>query len=95
MSLQFFAWIIIPLIIFLLSSAIGGIVGLIRFVRTLEHSETIQKEIAKSNQNISDKLDSFIATTNGAISDHSTRLAVLEDFKREMRRSHNAREHGE
>lgn len=86
MSLQFFAWIMIPLIIFLLSTAVGGVVGLMKFVRTLEHSETLQGEIAKSNQNISDKLDSFMASTNGVLGDHSARLAVLEEFKREQRR---------
>ena len=86
MSLQFAAWIIVPLVLFLLSTSIGGVVGLIKFVRTLEHSETLQAQIAKSNQDISDKLDRFITTTNGALGDHSTRLAILEEFKREMRR---------
>lgn len=84
-SLEIAAWIILPLILFLITTSIAGVTGLVKFVRSLEHQETLQGQIAKSNQDISDKLDGFIASTNGALADHATRLALLEDFRREIR----------
>jgi hypothetical protein len=81
------AYIVIPLVIFLMGAAITGITGLVKFVRYMEKSQAAQESTASSNQEINDKLDKYMGKTDTTLIDHTTRIAVLEN------RAYNSRGH--
>lgn len=81
------AYIVIPLVIFLLGAAITGITGLVKFVRYMEKSQAAQESTASSNNEINDKLDKYMGKTDATLIDHTTRIAVLENT------SYNSRGH--
>lgn len=74
--------IVIPLLIFLLSAAAGGITALIKFTSYMQKSQAAQESTAATNKEISEKLDKYIDKTDRTIIDFSTRIAVLESVSR-------------
>jgi hypothetical protein len=75
---QIVAFIVIPLCLFLAGALAAGIRGTIKFTQYLIRSEASQADIAKTNKQIVDRLDSFVEKTNGRFSDLSERMTVVE-----------------
>lgn len=90
---QLIAWIILPLAIFLLTSAGTGILMLVKVTVYLTKSREAQESTAKTNQQISNDLSKFVGQVNSRfdeqdkrINDHGERIVVLEDFKKRTER---------
>lgn len=64
MSLQFAAWIVVPVTIFLLGAGYGAVRGIIRFAQYLAHSEETQDAIVASNERISERLGDYMKETD-------------------------------
>lgn len=74
--------IVVPLMIFLLTAAAGGITALIKFTTYMQKSQAAQESTASTNREISEKLDKYIDKNDRTIIDFSTRIAVLESVSR-------------
>lgn len=80
--------IIVPAAILLLTSAGSGIVFLVKFTAWLTSTKEAQISTARSNQEIADKLDKFVAVTTDRFEEHNSRISVLE-YAMRSRRSHD------
>jgi len=70
--------VIVPLLIFLLGATGAGIAGLVKFTGYMARSQAAQESTAKSSQEIANKLDAFVAQTNGSVQDLERRMAIVE-----------------
>lgn len=88
---ELFAWVIIPLGIFLIGGAASGIMLLVKGAVYFAKSREAQESTAKTNQKISEDLERFIEhvnvrfdKTDAVLANHGERIVVLEDFKRRV-----------
>lgn len=70
--------VIVPLAIFLLTAAGGGIVALVKLTSYFASSKAAQESTATSNAEISRKLDAYCGETDAKLTDHGERISVLE-----------------
>jgi hypothetical protein len=85
-SIDIVAWVVVPLIIFILGASATGITLLIKGSAYMARSQVAQENTATSNQEISDKLDRFISRADGRFNSLDIRMSVLEaKFSRDER----------
>lgn len=82
MSIEVVAWIIIPLVLFLLGASGAGVTALVKFSGYMARSQVAQESTAKSNGQIVERLDTFIDKTDTTLVDYGQRIVVLEDRTR-------------
>lgn len=77
-TFEVLGYIVIPLFVFVCGVLYGGAKWLTRAAQYMTHSEEAQTSIAKSNDEINAKLDSYIDKTNAHLSQHDSEIAVLK-----------------
>jgi hypothetical protein len=70
--------VVVPLVIFLLTAAGGGIVGLIKLTSYFAASKVAQESTAETNTEIANKLDLYCRQTDGKLTDLGERMRVVE-----------------
>lgn len=70
--------IIVPLAIFLLTAAGSGIIALIKLTSYFASSKAAQESTAKTNAEISNKLDTYCGITDSKLNEYGERISVLE-----------------
>lgn len=89
MTQTVFAFIVIPIAIFVIGGAAAAIRGAIRFAQYMVRSEEAQESIAKSNKEIRDRLDGFIMRAEDDIRTLNERMAVVEYAQAIRREQHH------
>jgi hypothetical protein len=76
-TVDYIAWIGVPVFLALCGAIFGIIKGSIRFAQYMAHSEEAQDSIAGTNTQIRDQLNAFVDKTNQHLSQHDQEIAVL------------------
>jgi hypothetical protein len=71
-------YVVVPLVIFLLGAIGAGVAGLVKLTGYMTRSQAAQESTAKTNQEISTKLDAFVLQTNGSVQDLERRVSIVE-----------------
>jgi hypothetical protein len=77
-SIDIVAWVVVPLIIFVLGASATGITLLVKGSAYMARSQVAQENTATSNQEISDKLDKYINRAEGRFNGLDIRVSLLE-----------------
>ena len=77
-SIDIVAWVVVPLIIFVLGASATGITLLVKGSAYMARSQVAQENTATSNQEISDKLDKYINRSEGRFNGLDIRVSLLE-----------------
>lgn len=77
-SVDIVAWVVVPLIIFVLGASATGITLLVKGSAYMARSQVAQENTATSNQEISDKLDKYINRSEGRFNGLDIRVSLLE-----------------
>jgi hypothetical protein len=78
---EFVAWIVVPLIVFILGASATGITLLIKGSAYMARSQVAQEATRDSNQEISEKLGKFMERTDQRINGLDIRLSVVESAR--------------
>jgi hypothetical protein len=75
------AWIVVPLVLFVLGAAGTGITLLIKGSAYMARSQVAQENTATTNQEISDQLAKYMERTDTKLNGLDVRVSVLEDAR--------------
>lgn len=78
MNVDVLGLIIVPVVLFILGAAYGGIRGIIRFAQYLVRTEEAQDSMARSMSALTERLGEHIDKTDRKVSSLDRRLTVVE-----------------
>lgn len=77
-SSEIVGYVVVPLVIFLLTTAVSGVIGIVKLTSYFAGSREAQESTAQSNKQIVEKIDGYMARTDVRLNGHDTRITLLE-----------------